>query len=204
MGRVFQKTFFQKTVARNLDLSSSFQMLSHATPGSTLSSKQVVPHPSMRKSHKRTLWIQTQRCELKLGPHRSISVQLAPKWHSWDLGPDPGAGTGTVRIKRHSFKRRAHDMYIYIYVYTEDKLLMRFIPELAPLWFVAFWIMKKRKPASGVCDKNHQPINMSETLVPNKSWSLCFGGGLRPRWIRSHLSECTPVTRPLNFDSAGK
>jgi len=39
-----------------------------------------------------TIGVQNQRFQLKLGPIRSVSVEINPKWHSQGLGTDPGSG----------------------------------------------------------------------------------------------------------------
>ena len=48
-----------------------------AIPDGTLSSRRVVPHPSSPIYLNVTIWVQNRRFELKLGPNRSVSVQIA-------------------------------------------------------------------------------------------------------------------------------
>ena len=47
-----------------------------AIPDGTLSSRRVVPHPSSPIYLNVTIWVQNRRFELKLGPNRSVSVQI--------------------------------------------------------------------------------------------------------------------------------
>jgi len=70
-----------------------------AIPDSTLSSKQVVPHPNKHNFHKCKIYVQIRSFELKLGPHRSVSVQITSKWHSGGLGPNPGTGKYALGIR---------------------------------------------------------------------------------------------------------
>ena len=50
-----------------------------AIPDGTLSSRRVVPHPSSPIYVNVTIWIQNRWVELKLGPNRSVSVQITFK-----------------------------------------------------------------------------------------------------------------------------